>query len=275
MNVELEAPLRGALPVLALIPIDSAGPLPIVLFSTGAFSSPEKYGALLEPWAESGYAVLAPLHVDAERWTGARPKDQRDGLKWRMNDMRTLVAGLSQVEAQIGIDLDESRVAATGHSFGALVAQILGGAKMGPFAGDIGARPDLPIAAVIAVSPPGPIPDYIDAAGWAQMRAPQLLSTGTIDIVPMMAPQWQAHLAGHAAHSGDSWALVLEGVDHYFGNIIGRTEYPGPPQSDQFAQLLPYTKQFLNAFVRDRPAALKAFNTAPQSAEPMVGLSRN
>jgi len=272
--VTLRAPLRQTLPVTVILPSKKRSALPIILFSTGAFSSPEKYTALLNAWAQHGYGVLAPLHVDSEAWTGTKPADQRAGLAWRMNDLRVVVDSLDQLEAATGADFDEARVAATGHSFGALVAQILGGAQVGPVGGDIGALPAVPISAIIAISPPGSIPNYIDASGWANMQAPQFLTTGDKDVVPMMAPEWQAHLAGHQAHPGPSWALAQAGVDHYFGNVIGRTEYPGPPAQAQFKEMVTQSLIFLDAFLAGNRQAAEAMGRVPQIPSGEVSYTR-
>lgn len=262
--VTLPSDRRGSIPVHVYYPSAQAGPLPVVLFSTGAFSSPEKYEALLKPWAQAGYAVLAPLHVDSERWQGPRPAKQTEGLSWRRLDFLAVAGGESMIEQAIGADLDMTDVAATGHSFGALIAQVLGGAQPGPMAGSVGTATPFAVSAIIAVSPPGPIPSYIEPAGWSQMTVPQLLTTGTADIVPQMAPQWTAHLAGHRAHSGDSWGLVQTGVDHYFGNVIGRTEYPGPAQQAQFDQMVEISTEFLGEFLRGDTPPSSRFQSAPQ-----------
>lgn len=249
-TIALDAAWRGTLPVTIVAPANADGPLPLILFSTGALSSPDKYMAMLKPWALAGYIVVAPLHVDSEAWTGAKPAQPTEGLAWRLRDFTRLVDALPALERQTGLTFDTGRVAATGHSFGGMIAQILGGAKPGSRAGNIGPLPALPIAAVVAVSPPGPIPDYIEAAGWGQMQVPHLLTTGTGDVVQMIAPEWQDHLAGHQAHPSVSFALVGEGADHYYGNVIGRTEYPGPAQQAPFDEMLVISKLFLGAFVR-------------------------
>ncbi|MEO0412567.1 MAG: hypothetical protein AAF221_12090 [Pseudomonadota bacterium] len=262
-TVTLPSDRRGSIPASVYYPSGAKGPVPVVLFSTGAFSSPEKYDALLTAWAQAGYAVLAPLHVDSERWQGPRPAKQTEGLAWRRLDFLAVAGGEVAIEQAIGVDLDMTKVAASGHSFGALIAQVLGGAKPGPMAGSIGSVTPFAVSAIVAVSPPGPIPRYIEPAGWAQMTAPQLLTTGTLDIVPQMAPEWTAHLGGHRAHTGDSWGLVQTGVDHYFGNVIGRTEYPGPPQQAQFEQMVEISTDFLNEFLRGDASDTSRFQSAP------------
>ncbi|MEM7568981.1 MAG: hypothetical protein AAF337_04225 [Pseudomonadota bacterium] len=262
--VTLPSDRRSSIPVSVYYPQGATGPLPVVLFSTGAFSSPEKYEALLKPWAQAGFAILAPLHVDSERWEGPRPAARSEGLAWRRLDFLAAAGAESMIEQSIGADLDLSRVVAAGHSFGGLIAQVLGGAQPGPMAGTVGRGTPFEVVALLAVSPPGPIPTYIEADGWAMMSAPQLLTTGTADIVPQMAPQWDAHLGGHRAHLGESWALVQADVDHYFGNVIGRTEYPGPAQQAQFDEMVIISTDFITAYLRGSDQAMARFKAAPK-----------
>lgn len=272
--IAIDAPWRGGLPVTVVAPLQSDAPLPVVLFSTGAFSSPDKYMALLEPWAQAGYAVLAPLHVDAESWTGKKPEKPQDGLTWRMRDFNALVDAIPLIAEQSGLALNPAQTAATGHSFGGMVAQILGGAKPGDAAGDIGRLPAIPVSAIVAISPPGPIANYIGPDGWSHMQAPQLLTTGTADIVPQIAPEWQKHLGGHDAHPSISLSLVAQGADHYYGNIIGRTEYPGPPQQAQFDEMVTKSRLFLDGFVRADIVLMSLFvSGATRGASDRVGLN--
>ena len=111
------------------------------------------------------------------------------------------------------------RVAA-GHSFGAMVAQIAGGAEMSlPMKVDPAYKPN----AVLAYSPPGPIPNYIDQQGWSKINVPSLVTTGTKDIVPMMAEEWELHLVSYeSSPPGLSFALIYENMDHYMNGAYGR-----------------------------------------------------
>ena len=244
---------RGSIPVSLLWP--ERGAAPLLLFSHGAFSSPDKYRALLQPLAEAGFLVAAPLHADSEAWEGARPQRQEDGLAWRIADLRRLAASEDMIEDATGIR-PGGPLAAAGHSFGALAAQVLGGARPGAAAGAVPADPPVDVAAVLAISPPGPIPEYIDAAGWSEVSAPQLVVTGTADVVPPLVTDWRQHLASYEAASAPAYLFVAEGGDHYFGNIIGRTEYAGPPQSEPFAKAVEHSVDFLQAYVLRDDAAL-------------------
>jgi predicted dienelactone hydrolase len=111
---------------------------------------------------------------------------------------------------------------AAGHSYGALVAQALGGARV-----QWGGAADPRVSGILAFSPPGPLPGFIDTEGWAAIRVPMFVATGTADVVPPVAPTWEAHRASFdASPVSPRWLWVGDGVDHYFGNRIGRPERP-------------------------------------------------
>jgi hypothetical protein len=61
---------------------------------------------------------------------------------------------------------------------------------------------------------------------------------------------WKTHLAvfDAAQANGGRYALVLEGVDHYFGGLICRYEAPGPKRYDRLADANRISTQFLAAY---------------------------
>lgn len=199
----------------------------IVYFSHGALSAPAKYAAMTAWWARSGYVVIAPLHADSTDWKGAKPAREAQ-TAWRLADMalaRTATADLLQA---VGVSGKRAPRFAAGHSFGALIAML---------------DPDPGVRAIIAFSPPGPVPGLTIPA----VSRPLLTITGTADVVPMIAPRWEAHLAGHDAALGSAVACIGNDVDHYFGGIIGRPELPGPRQQAQFDTAMAQMFRFMAA----------------------------
>ena len=229
----------------------------LLLFSHGANSNAVKYQELTVPWARAGWVVAAPVHADSPDHPGGGKVPPEDSLRLRLQDMRLILASLPALEQATGNHIDPKRIAATGHSYGALVAQVLGGAVV-TRPGDGGPVPDPRIRAVVAFSPPGPIPGYVDASGWAKMAVPQFVVTGDADVLPMIAPAWTAHrVSFDAAHVTPSVLFVGAGVDHYFGNIIGRPERVAPSQTVAFAAAVAASQDFLSATVDGDSLALK------------------
>ncbi len=210
----------------------------IILFSHGALSSPAKNRPIIDRWAEQGFAVIAPLHGDSTDWTGTKPtRDQQ--TPWRLADMKLARSKLAELAAKTGTRVGNLPVIAAGHSFGALIAMMDNGSD---------------IVAVIAFSPPGPVPSLTIPA----VSKPMLTITGTADVLPMIAPTWDAHLYGHGLAQGPAFAFVANSADHYFGGIFGKTGLPGPKQAAQFEEAMRLSGLFLDGYGLGKTKGAKA-----------------
>lgn len=219
-------------------------------FSHGAASSPWKYSRLLEPLCDAGYEIWAPLHVDSTEYPSTAQFKGMASWAARLQDMYalSLEAGSSYI--------------AMGHSYGALVSLTLGGAKPAAPAEFADRLRDVRVRAVVALSPPGPIAGFVDAAAYSSLDVPALIQTGDRDIPLGLADaRWQDHLVAYDAASanGSRYALVLEGVDHYFGSAICRPELPVAAQLSMLAHAVEIIELFLVAHAfGDGAAALTA-----------------
>lgn len=201
----------------------------LIAYSHGANSRPDKYDRLFERLAAAGHHVVAPLHGDSPDHPDAGKFARATQIVRRLADMRGILAAYGQDVPQI----------AAGHSYGAMIAQMLGGA--GPTV------PEAAVKAVMAWSPPGAYePMQIRAAMWESMVRPQLVITGTADLLPGMAPTWDVHRTSFDVAPGPAVMFVGEGVDHYFGNIICRPERAVPPQTAQFDDAVSLSLSFLD-----------------------------
>ena len=255
----------------AALPANLDAAVPVLLFSHGNWSNNDKYDKLIRHWASHGYAVVAPLHLDADGGyfssTIALLRLGRLGvIQARLDDLVALLNALAEIEGKLpGLagHLDSERIAATGHSFGAFNAQQLGGAR----AFDSEAEAWVPardgrIKAVVAVSPPGPMFDEINQDSWRTLDAPTLMTTGTWDVNAFW-PDWRQHkLSFNTAIAGRQYALVVQGADHYLGNLICRPERDEPPQQDALNMVNTLVVAFLDAYLKHSTAAqefLQAF----------------
>jgi predicted alpha/beta-hydrolase family hydrolase len=219
-------------------------PRGFIPFSHGANSSGAKYDRLCGALAAAGFRVCAPTHADSPDHPGGGKLPREQGIPLRLADMRGLIA--EGVAAGLP-------VVAAGHSYGALIAQMLGGA---------GGAPEAAVKAVIAWSPPGPLPPAITTGLWKTMARPMLVATGTADMLPVMAPTWDVHRVSHDVAPGPGVLFVGAGVDHYFGNIICRPERAELPQEMQFAVALAVTLGFVDAVLAGK--SLLPLARAPQ-----------
>ena len=194
---------------------------PLIIFSHGANAAYDRYDALLLPLARAGYRVAAPNHTDSEEHPDRADFGPPDWLLNRLEDYDVIA---SRYETNYRI--------AAGHSFGGLVAQIAGGAEIASAAAQV--NPAYRPNAVLAYSPPGPIPNYIEPQGWSKISVPMLVTMGTEDIVPMMAEQWELHLVSfESAPPNLSFALIYENMDHYMNGAYGRETDAKSPERDQ------------------------------------------
>ena len=208
----------------------------LMAFSHGANSAPHKYDRLAERLAAAGYLVIAPLHADSPDHPGGGNIPREAGIPMRLADMRGVAAAFGGKLPFI----------AAGHSYGGLIAQMLGGA---------GGAADPNAKAVVAWSPPGPFPPMITADTWKSMARPHIVVTGTADVLPVMAPSWDVHRVSFDIAPGPAVLFVGAGVDHYFGNIICRPERTEAPQTAQFDEAVAVTLGFLDRILAGKPLA--------------------
>ena len=236
----------------------------LVLFSHGAGSSPRFYEALFGPWLAAGFHILAPLHVDSIEHPRIKDFPGLASWKARLEDMRALSAHVGKRSWIAG-----------GHSYGGLVALTMGGAAAVPPEGWSGPLSDPNARAVVAFSPPSPIPVLCTAEGYGKLAVPALIQTGTKDIVPGITSTdgegWRGHLVPYdaAAPGGNRYGLVLEGVDHYFGGAICRYDLPGPKQLDRLADAARVSALFVDAHGRGDRTAAKRLDTLVSDTLPV------
>ncbi len=113
------------------------------------------------------------------------------------------------------------------------------------------------ILVLLAISPPGPMFEEISEDSWRAFEKAALLTTGTWDTNSFFWSDWRRHkMAFDNSVAGDQYAPVVQGADHYLGNLICRPELEGPPQRDALALVKNVSVAFLDAYLKEIPAAL-------------------
>lgn len=204
--------------------------LPLVVFSHGAYSSGRLYDPILTAWAAAGFAVLAPTHRDSVSLGVQRGSNDPRYFRWRLEDMELLLGSLDEVARRVP-DLarrwQRARVAATGHSFGGLVAQTLSGATyFDPLLGHTVSRSAKNIRATLIFSGAGRFAPLLRSEDFATLRKPLLVTVGTEDL--QQAPgltgyRWRRE-PFDLATARPRYLLTLQGADHYLGGVVGRDD---------------------------------------------------
>ncbi|WND03508.1 hypothetical protein QGN29_03865 [Temperatibacter marinus] len=258
------------------------GRFPLLVFSHGNFSDRHSYDRVIMHWVSHGYVVLSPDHLDAGGMVNgisAMLRYGQDGvLKQRPQDLILLLDNLETIEEKLPAlkgKVNADLVAATGHSFGAFAAQMMGGADAAdPTGGERLTAYDARIKAIVALSPPGPMFDMIDQQSWDSMKKPQLVTTGTWDMDASFFREWTLHtLSYRNAPEGENYLLVTEGADHYLGNLICRLDRNEAPQQDALKMVRATTTAFLDAYLKQKPAA-KAFIDSEKLQQVTADFSR-
>ncbi len=248
-----ELPLRVLYPAAQ----ETHAPFPVLVFSHGNFSDRQHYDAVLGHWVSHGYVVIAPTHLDG----GGMPRGIFNSLRHgqmglisaRIDDVRHILGNLPEIAAQIAdprLRMDVTRIALTGHSFGAFTAQQFIGAAAIDDDFVLSAR-DSRVLVAVALSPPGPMFDVINENSWDKVSKPMLITTGTWDVNAQFWPHWEQHMVSHRfAPTGNKVALVVDGMDHYLGNLICRPERDAVPQTDALRMVNAVSTSFLNAWLK-------------------------
>jgi predicted dienelactone hydrolase len=252
--------------------------LAVVLFSHGAYSSKDLYNGILEYWAARGFVVLAPTHRDSVSLGVKRGNNDPRYFAWRLDDMARLHASLTELETRIPAlakRMDLTRIAATGHSFGGLVAQTLGGATyFDPVSGTAQSRALPNIKAVVIFSGAGIFPPLLRAEDFAGLKLPTLVTVGSNDLEQapgLSGYQWRRQpfdLIG----SRDKYLLILDGCDHYLGGSVGRDDRPLDARAAAWLrEFNRVSADFLGHALNGKPNKIKLFTNANAKLERPLG----
>lgn len=214
----------------------------VMLFGHGGGSEPSQYAALAAAFAQDGWLVLAPLHLDSRAHPNRVAYQDPKGFVARIADLEA-AARLAQRLAP------GKPLVAVGHSYGSLLAELRGGALAG-----MGPPPAVPVRAVLAFSSAGRLPGLIDANSYRGLVVPTMVVTGDADVVPGFVADWHQHLAAYEdSPAGDKYALVVAGGTH-----DGSVDVAGPA----FAT----ARDFLAAYGLGDAAARKRLKRATSTA---------
>jgi dienelactone hydrolase len=217
---------------------DGDGKAPLVIFSHGLGGSREGGKAWGEHWSQNGYFVIHVQHPGSDQalmknGSGAAIEKLKRGatvdqLLGRVDDVRFVLDEIARRQSsgdKAVARIDLTRIAMTGHSFGAATTVALADTR---FPGPIKSLADDRFRAFIALSPQvqGAVKTWPERYG--KMNKPFLTITGTIDgdmIGNGANPDKRAALFD-AQPPGDKYRVVFENGDHmvFNGGAMRETE---------------------------------------------------
>lgn len=223
-DVTLEDEARGRDLVLSIdYPIhDGAFPLVVLTPAYGATS--RHYVGLAAHWASQGYVVVRMTHP-GERRNGngngngtpvAMPKQTQEDWSARAGDVRFVLDSTDRLARQypeLKGKIDASKIGVAGHSYGAFIAMLVGGAKTFPGAASYA---DPRVTAILAISPQGPSESAgLTPESYGSLALPAMFMIGTQDagIGSEETTAWRRQ-AFELAAPGNKWLVVIEGATH-------------------------------------------------------------
>ncbi len=257
------------IPIRVYLPAGNK-PAPVVLFSHGLGGSRDGCAYLGRHWSARGYAAVFLQHPgsDTSVWKG-KPVGERMGALSKAASVENFLlrvgdvsAVLDQLEAWNNADdhalagrLDPGRVGMSGHSFGAVTTQAVGGQS---FPKMKAAFADPRVKAAVLFSPSGPRQGGDPKQAFGGVKIPWLLMTGTKDVAPVGDADVKSRLSVFPSlPAGGKYELVLDGAEH---SAFSDTALPGDRgerNPNHHRAVLAISTAFWDAYLRDDAAARK------------------
>lgn len=250
-------------PVRIMVPREGQAPYPVVIFSHGLGGSREGAAYLGDAWTSAGYAVVYVQHPgsDTSVWQSKRSEGMNaimasmkaaangEQLKARADDIHFVIDELTkrnQSDPMLKGKLDLSKIAMTGHSFGAGTTAAIAGQRYGRL-GSI--FQDDRIKCAIYFSPPvNAIAAKDPASVFSSITVPGFVMTGTEDTSPIGGTQkeWRRFVFD-GINARDQYLVIFNGGDHMiFSGRLHRSD------KDEFFQprITRLSTAFLDAYLR-------------------------
>jgi pimeloyl-ACP methyl ester carboxylesterase len=271
--LDVTDPVQEKTLALRILYPDGEGPFPLVVFSSGAFCLPQLYDLVTSHWASHGYVVIVPNHYDSPNNGKPDPATFSLFLPSRIREVTFVVDDLEVIATQAGLTgkIDGNRIAAAGHSFGAVIAMTKIGLNLEDGAENgWGEAEDSRFQAAVLMSAPGKGDgpsgmEVVADNAYDGLDKPFMATGGTNDVGrvdpgEMTAAEWRT-MVYRLAPPGDKYAVITEGSDHYHGGLICNADRGGDPDPEGVAIVAAMTTMFLDAYIKDDKAAMDYLKT--------------
>jgi dienelactone hydrolase len=173
------------------------------------------------------------------------------GIADRVRDISAVIDALDQIGAKIPAlkgKLDREKIGVSGHSYGACVSMLIGGATI-----DVGGKPksfaDARVKCVLPISAAGTGEYGLTKESWKDCKRATLYITGTKDIRPGHEFSWRKE-PFDLSPNGDKFLLIVEGATHFHfgGGLPGMARLGGNSGSSTVAVSTNVVKTSSTAF---------------------------
>lgn len=261
-----DAARKRTIPIRVYLPA-SKDAAPVVLFSHGLGGARTNNRYLGEHWAARGYVVVFVQHPGSDEsvWKDAPLGKRLDVLKQQASAANFSLRAKdipATLDALVGWNkdkghplagrLDLKRVGMSGHSFGAVTTQAVGGQSY-PLGLSL-TDPRIKAAVMMSPSPPR---RGDPSAAFGKVAIPWMLLTGTLDDSMAMSNTSPADRLKvfPALPPGRKYQLVLDGAEH---SAFSERGLPGDRRKrnpNHHRAILAVSTAFWDTYLKDDPAA--------------------
>lgn len=255
-----------SVPVKIYFPADDTTAHPVVIFSHGLGGSREAAQYLGEYWSTHGYISVHVQHIgsDSSVWEPVKSQGREQVMASlngainlssftnRIGDIKFVLDEIERRNSTKGPlqgKFDVSRIAISGHSYGAGTSLTMAGQKY-----YMGARSvefsDPRIKAAIYLSPPANLKGHSPQEVFGDIKIPGMLMTGTEDYSPIGRTSIEERrLPFDGMTAPHQYCITFKGGDHMiFNGARRRAEKPGDKQ--MLAEIERLSTAFLDAYLR-------------------------
>jgi len=258
-----------------------ASKYPLVLFSPGMGGTHDENVYLGDYWAKHGYVVLVFDHPGSNR--AMFDREGRDGLRKAMLDQSNVSKRVEDIrfvidEVKSGAagqpfiagSIDASRIAMTGHSYGAFTTMAVAGLKFQYKGRKNYSIADGRIRAAIAMGPQGREDLFfgIDEHSWGNIDIPVMTMTGTNDKGSRgQEYTWRLDPFNYM-RKGDKYSIIIEKAGHNSFYDHEPLISQGKPQRDprHFGWIQTTSLAFLDAYIKSIASAKEWLRSSAASS---------
>ncbi len=232
--------------------------LPLIIFSHGFGADRAAFTPIAQSWAEHGYVVVNPSHLDgfgkSKGKGGSLPagglpalmKNAALKIENRVGDLTFILDSLDQLAAKLpalGGRIDRGRIGIGGHSLGAYTAMLIGGVTAD--IGEVKARSfkDARVRCIMPISGQGTGQQGLTESSWSALTIPMLTMTGSLDKgAGGQGPEWKKE-PFKLSPAGDKYLVCIEGANH--------TSFGGARPGDITEAVKASTLAFWDAYLKE------------------------